>query len=176
MNDSCFKAKKEFEKGKREFLKFPNNMGRRLIHLNIKKKYKKALYLTEKAFKEKNLHKIAKLNKKDPKQFRTSIKSLLRDTVNKTANRIHPNTWKPYFQKLLNIQKKNENEINTEQKLLNLENKLQGSLGPLDYDFTVEQIIAAIKSFKLNKANFGLVSNEILRCNPETIALLQSKV
>ena len=62
---------------------------------------------------------------------------------------------------------------------------MQVSLGPLDYDFAVEQIIATIKSLKLNKANFGLVSNEILRCNPEPIVLpfclmfnniLQSKV
>ena len=34
---------------------------------------------------------------------------------------------------------------------------MQGSPGSLDYDFTVEQIIAT-KSLKLNKANFGLVS------------------
>ena len=68
----------------------------------------------------------------------------------------------------MNIQKKNGNEINTEQKLLNLENNMQGNLGPLDYDFTVEQIIATIKSLKLNKTNFGLVSDEILCCNPET--------
>ena len=64
----------------------------RLIYMNIKKKYEKTLYSTENAFKEKNLHKIAELNKEDPKQFWTSIKSLLRDTVNKTANCIHPNT------------------------------------------------------------------------------------
>ena len=45
--------------------------------------------------------------------------------------------------------------------------------------------MATIKSLKLNKANFGLVDDEILCCNPETIALplclmfiniLQSKV
>ena len=53
-----------------------------------------------------------------------------------------------------------------------LVNNMQGSLGPLDYDFTAEQqIISTIKSLKLNKANFGLVSNEILRCNPETFTL-----
>ena len=39
-------------------------MRRRLIFLNAKKTYKKTLYLTEKAFKEKNLIKIAELNKK----------------------------------------------------------------------------------------------------------------
>ena len=54
MNDPCFKAKKEFEKGKRKFLKFSNNVRRRQIYMNIKKKYKKTLYLTEKAFKEKS--------------------------------------------------------------------------------------------------------------------------
>ena len=66
MNKSCFKAKKEFDQKKEEFVKFSNNVGRRLIFLNAKKTYKKTLYLTEKAFKEKNLIGIAELNKKLP--------------------------------------------------------------------------------------------------------------
>ena len=41
MNESCFKAKKEFYKVKQEFIKFPSNMGRRLVFMNAKKKYKK---------------------------------------------------------------------------------------------------------------------------------------
>ena len=37
-------------------------------------------YLTERAFRERNLHKIAQLCDKDPKSFWSSVKSLLRDT------------------------------------------------------------------------------------------------
>ena len=41
MNDSCLKAKKKFEKGKRKFLMFPDNMGGRLTHINIAKNARK---------------------------------------------------------------------------------------------------------------------------------------
>ena len=41
MNNDCFKAKKEFIKTRREFLKFLSNMGRRTIYMNIKKNTRK---------------------------------------------------------------------------------------------------------------------------------------
>ena len=37
MNDSCFKTKKESDKAKQEFVKFPDNMGSQIIFMNIKK-------------------------------------------------------------------------------------------------------------------------------------------
>ena len=37
MNDSCFKAQKEFDKAKKEFVKFPDNMCSQIIFMNIKK-------------------------------------------------------------------------------------------------------------------------------------------
>ena len=90
-----FQSKKEFYKVKQEFLKFPSNTGRRLVFMNAKKKYKKTLYLVERTFKEKNLHKIVELNKKNQKQFWTAIKSLLKDTINNITNCIHTNSWNP---------------------------------------------------------------------------------
>ena len=71
-------------------------MDRRMISMHAKKKYERTLYLVEKSFKEKNLYKIAQLNKKAPEQFWTAVKSLLYDTMRN--NSIHPNTWKPHFQ------------------------------------------------------------------------------
>ena len=41
MNDSCFKAQKEFDKAKQEFVKFPDNMCSQIIFMNIIKQYKK---------------------------------------------------------------------------------------------------------------------------------------
>ena len=41
----------------------------------------------------------------------------------------------------------------------------------LNLDFNTDDITSAIKSLKLNKANFGIVTNEILWCNPQAIAL-----
>ena len=40
MNELCFKAKKEFCKVKKEFLKFRSNMGRRLVFMNAKRSTK----------------------------------------------------------------------------------------------------------------------------------------
>ena len=42
--------------------------------------------------------------------------------------------------------------------------------GPLDFDFSTDEIILVIKSLKSNKANFGIVTNEILHCSPSAIA------
>ena len=63
MNDSCFKAKKEFEQGKREFLKFPNNMGRRLIYMNIKKKIQGNPIFNWKGFQRKEFTQNSRTNK-----------------------------------------------------------------------------------------------------------------
>ena len=52
MNDSCFKAKREFDKAKQEFVKFTDNMFSQIVFMNIKKQYKITLRLSEKAFKE----------------------------------------------------------------------------------------------------------------------------
>ena len=37
MNDFCFKAQKEFDKAKQEFVTFPDNMCSQIILMNIKK-------------------------------------------------------------------------------------------------------------------------------------------
>ena len=42
--------------------------------------------------------------------------------------------------------------------------------GPLDFDFHTDEISLVIKSLKSNKANFGIVTNEILHCSPSAIA------
>ena len=52
MNDSWFKAQKEFDKAKQEFVKFPDNMCSPIIFMDIKKQYKVTLRLSEKVFKE----------------------------------------------------------------------------------------------------------------------------
>ena len=37
MNDSCFKAKTEFDKAEQEFVRFPDNMCSQIIFMNIKR-------------------------------------------------------------------------------------------------------------------------------------------
>ena len=48
---------------------------------------------------------------------------------------------------------------------------MKNKTGPLDFEFNTNDITSAIKSLKLNKTNFGIVTNEILQCSPKTIAL-----
>ena len=98
------------------------------------------------------------------------MKSLLNNTARNRPNSIHPNTWKPYFQKLLNIQRRQNNSSYVIERLTELENKIADKQGPLDFDFDTDEIILVIKSLKSNKANFGVVTNKILRCSPSAIA------
>ena len=76
MDETCFKAKRDFLKEKKEVLKFPRDMGWRLIFMNVKKRCKKMHYLTERAFRERNLHKVAQLCDRDPKSFWSSVEEL----------------------------------------------------------------------------------------------------
>ena len=69
----------------------------------------------------------------------------------------------------MNVQNKNINEQKTRQKLETLEKIMKNQSGPLDYDITTENIISTIKTLKLNKSSFGIVTNEVLKCNPEAI-------
>ena len=145
-------------------------MGRRLIFMNVKKKCKRIHYFTEKAFREKNLHKIASLCDKNPKIFWTSVKTLLRDTLQQNVNCIYPNIWKPYFNARLNNFRYNSDKfVSDKDKLIHLETNMLGKRGPLDDIFTEKELIEAMKSLKLNKSKFGVISNEMLKCNPQAI-------
>ena len=62
MGETCFKARSDFLKEKKEFLKFSRDIGRRLIFMNVKKRCKKMHYLTERAFRERNLHKCREIH------------------------------------------------------------------------------------------------------------------
>ena len=170
MNGSCFQAKKNFIKNKKEFLRSPDNLDRQLKFLNAKKECKKIHYLTEKAFRERNLYKISELAKKEPKVFWSSVKSLLRDTFNKEQNSIHPNTWKPYFRSLLNNVNIDSNKFEKErEKLKSLETGMANKIGELDSELKEKEILDAVKTLKNNKSKFSPVSNEMLKCNPKAI-------
>ena len=60
------------------------------------------------------------------------------------SNSIHPNTWKPYFQKLLNFQKMNEDNLTTTQKLPNIENDMKNKTGLFDFAFDTDDITSPI--------------------------------
>ena len=57
------------------------------------------------------------------------------------------------------------NNQKTQQKLETLEKNMRNQSGPLDCDFTTEDIISTIETLKLSKSNFWTVTNEVLKCN-----------
>ena len=87
MNETCFKAKRDFLKKRKN-----RDMGMRLIFTNVKKRCKKIHYLAERAFRGRNLHKVAQFYDRDPKSLWNSVKSLLRDTLEYIRSLIHPNS------------------------------------------------------------------------------------
>ena len=76
------------------------------------------------------------------------------------CNHNSPNGWLTYFKKLLNIKKTTHNTDDTSS---------QGK-GPLDFNFSREEIIAQIKSLKSNKSASTTITNEMLKSNVEIIA------
>ena len=171
IDETCFKAKRDFLKEKKEFLKFSGNMGKRLIFINVKKRCKRMHCLTERAFRERNPRKVAQLCDRDPKSFWSSVKSLLRDTLEYRGSCIHSNSWRYYFKSLLNSTERVSNKLGkVREELTKFEKEITGKIGPLDIIFTESEIINTIKSRKLNKSNFGVISNEMLKCNPKAIS------
>ena len=126
MDETCFKKKRDFLKEKKEFLKFLRDMGRRLIFMNVKKRCKKMHYLTERAFRERNLHKVAQLCDTNPKSFWSSVKSLLRATL-EYKSCIYPNSWRYYFKSLLNSTERTSNKLEkVKEELTKFEKEMTG--------------------------------------------------
>ena len=67
------------------------------------------------------------------------------DIFGNKSNCIHPDTQKPYFQQLLNVNKGFGKHIETEQKLMTLEDSMQRKIGLVDSAIKVDEIILGIK-------------------------------
>ena len=166
MNKDCFSEQKLFKKAKSNFLKDPGNFDRRQIYLHQKKKYKRLLYFTKKSVSDKNIKKIGDLAAKSPNEFWQGVKKLLNDTKKQKGNHISPKGWLSYFKRLLNIKMgKKANDITT--------NK-EG--GPLDFDFTIDEISTQLKSLKTKKSASTSITNEMLKSNIPVIATSLVKI
>ena len=155
-------------------LKNTNSLDRRQNFILQKKKCKRVLYFTKKAFDENNLRKLSELNKKDSKLIWNGVKKLMNDTKNRVNKSIHPSKWLPYFKKLLSPRQFKGENIKGTEKIENLlqekEKLIHKSMGPLDKIFSQEEIIRAINKSKNNKSSSGPIVNEILKANPTSIS------
>jgi len=159
MNKECFKEQKAFKFAKNEFTGDPRNIDRRQRYLNQKKKYKKLLYLTKKSVVEKNMRLIGELASKSPNVFWRNVKHLMNNTKSTKQDYISPKGWVSYFRKLLNISKSTHTEGTSGIRK-----------GPLDFLFSVDEIVEQIKNLKTSKSASASIANEMLKCNPTTVA------
>ena len=102
MNDSCFKAQKEFDKTKQEFVKFPDNMCSQIIFMNIIEWYRITLHLSEKPLRNINGNFTKLLTSEINNRFICSsgqLSNLYQGySLGNNSNCDHPDTWEPYFQ------------------------------------------------------------------------------
>ena len=171
MNKECYQEKQKFNLAKKSFLKNLNSLDRRQNFLLAKKKCKRMLYFTKKAFEESNLRKLSELNKRDPKLFWNGVKKLMNQSKTGKRDAIHPSKWLPYFKKLLSPKPSGEGPENIKNiKKLIQEKENHMEVGPLDDVFRKDEVIRAIKRSKNNKSSYGPIVNEMLKSNPEYIS------
>jgi hypothetical protein len=158
MTKDAMAEQKTLKKARNAFLKTPHDLNRRSFYLNLKKKFKKTMYLLKRGFQEKKMKTIGKIAEKSPNDFWKAIKKLMNDTKEKQNNAIAPKIWNEYFQKLLNTEKNSDYDkwhlIQTE----------------LDKPLTLEEITTELKKCKNNKSSSSSITFEMLKSAPQTLA------
>ena len=51
-----------------------------------------------------------------------------------------------------------------------MKNDIKGKTGPLDEGFLEQEILEGIRQLKPNKSHFGVICNEMLKCNPKAVS------
>ena len=150
MTKETMTEQKQLKKARSVFLKEPHNLNRRSFYLNLKKKFKKNMYLLKKGFQERKMNIIGKMVKKSPNDFWKAIKKLMNETKEKQSNSISPKIWNEYFRKLLNVDQ-NPNY-----------DKWHLTQNEMDTPMTTEEIVTELKCCKNDKSSSSSVTFEIL--------------
>ena len=158
MTKETMTEQKQLKKARSVFLKEPHDLNRRSFYLNLKKKFKKNMYLLKKGFQERKMNIIGKMVKKSPNDFWKAIKKLMNETKEKQSNSISPKIWNEYFRKLLNVDQ-NPNY-----------DKWHLTQNEMDTPMTTEEIVTELKCCKNNKSSSSSVTFEMLKSDPQTLA------
>ena len=158
MTKDAMAEQKTLKKARNAFLKTPHDLNRRSFYLNLKKKFKKSMYLLKRGFQEKKMNIIGKIAKKSPNDFWKAIKKLMNDTKEKQNNAIAPKIWNEYFHKLLNTNKNSNYD------------KWHLTQTELDRPLTLEEITTELKKCKNNKSSSSSITFEMLKSAPQTLA------
>lgn len=144
-NDECSKLRKSHRRALAKLDKNPYDTHLRELALHSRKKYRKACKEAESMWRKAVTKKLLEIKDNDPTQFWKIIKSMREWGKEKPdpADGIKPETWKHYYQSLLN--KPNAKPMETP----------PGRVDPeLDKPLLLEELQAAIKRAKSGKA-FG---------------------
>ena len=150
-NDECAKFRKSHRRALAKLNKNPFNTHLQELALHARKNYKKACKEAEAELRVRVTKKLLDLNDKDPKQFWKLLKNMREWGREKPdpSDGIEPESWKQYYQSLLN---------KSSAQPLDLP---QGQPNPkLDKPLMIEELHLVIKKAKLGKA-FGPDGNHV---------------
>ncbi len=165
---TLLQGKKSFVAAKRLLYRNRENRDRRQEMIIARRQYKKIKYTVFKYNKRDKLEKIAHLENKDPKAFWTGIKKIISPT-NDSSNNITPNRWIEHFSNLLNIKQNDSSFLDyINSSLPTIEKEMLGR-GPLDDDFSIQEVQGCLKSAKNGKASGpDRIRNEMLKAGDST--------
>ena len=162
-NPSVQSAKRQFKQARRQFTSNLNDANRRLIFIAARRKYKNTVNQIRKFAEEKKVNALAKLEKKNPKQFWKGVKDLVKRK--ESNNNLSPMDWSNHFSNLLNTHTQNNDKQFLEYvrtALPNIEN-VSPAIGPLDGDISVNEVDKCIKKLKRGKSHGSdMILNEML--------------
>jgi hypothetical protein len=164
-------AKRVFKKSKRDFMKNEQNKEKRILYIKARKKYKQTINRVQKYTKEQNLHKLAELEKANPKSFWQAVKKLI-SPAKTGKEEIASSEWVSYFRKLLNVTNADTNRtfLKYVTDSLPVIERAGQTRGPLDSVFQESEINKAIKKLKRGKASgIDMIVNEMFICSPNTL-------
>ena len=138
------------------------------------KHYNKKLKAKHKEFIDSTFKDLESMHKADPRGYMALVKALREgtsDIENKTSDTdsIEPDEWFDHFNNLLG---KVKNQTFDEKELKDfIDSNLKDSASELDEPFTLDELKAAVKKLKNNKAgSFDMICNEMIKSSFETLS------
>ena len=169
---TCYEMSKRLKNVAKLYAKSPTNPHLRGSLCKTRKEYKKLLKLKKTEWRKEMISKLEKLEKEKPKEYWKIINELREKKQKETS--FNAENFIKFFENLFAKVESNEDEKNIEAFIAETLNKLQNSSEP---DFTLEELIFAIKQLKNNKAaGPDRIPAEILKACPMHILKLLLKI
>ena len=178
-DDSCALLKKRLLNQVRLLKKNPRDPYIRGVYITCRKEYRKLIKENKNKVEIENLKEMQSLTSQ-PKKFWKKLKLILGKSKKKVDNHITPEEWIKHFSSLNSKDPEIMEENIQRCKLMNdkisyLEqtNEYVEPCPILDKDFSLNEVLAGIKSLKKGKASaLDAISNDMLHCIGKSSAVL----